>query len=143
MSFMPARVYKKQSEQLDILFNSLAEVVMVFDVQGKVIRANPRAVEMLGANPVGKSQQELTKLYSIRYPDGKPAPIHAFPSSRALAGEIVQSERFVIRNAKEQEYYILSSATPLYQRGQQWGAVLVWNDITEREKLMAQLKSDL
>ncbi len=129
-------------DQLSILFNSLAEGVMVFDVQGRVTQANPRVAEMLGANPVGKIQDELVSIYSIRYLDGKGVPMEALPSQRALSGEIVQNERYQIRNARDQEFYILSSATPLYQQGEQWGAVLVWNDITEREKLMEQLETE-
>ncbi len=129
-------------EQLDTLFNSLAEVVIVYNTDGIVVRANPLAVETIGNNPVGKSKQQLSKLCSTRFPNGRRVPEKHLPASRALQGEIVRGERYLLTISEERQITMLASATPLYDQGELVGAASIWIDITERERLMAQLEAE-
>jgi diguanylate cyclase (GGDEF)-like protein/PAS domain S-box-containing protein len=132
----------RRSEQLDTLFNSLAEIVIVYNTDGVVVRVNPLTVETLGNNPAGKNKQQLNKLYSTRFPDGRRVPEKSLPASRALRGEIVRGERYVLTISDDRQLTILASATPLYDQGELVGAASIWIDITEREQLMAQLEAE-
>ena len=49
-------------------------------------------------------------------------------------------ERYLFSNAAGQELVVLASAAPLWDRGAVRGAVSVWHDDTERERLLAQLR---
>jgi PAS domain-containing protein len=62
---------------------------------------------------------------------------------RAMKGEVVSGERYILKTAGNEERMIIDSASPLYTPdGNISGSVVVWTDITEREKLMIEVERE-
>jgi two-component sensor histidine kinase/PAS domain-containing protein len=62
--------------------------------------------------------------------------------ARALRGEQVHGKRFILTSADGRDVNILTSAAPLLADGRLVGSVVVWHDITERERLLADLAAE-
>lgn len=131
---------RRRAEELDAVFEAMAEAVVVYDATGRPVRANRAALESYGADPVLVSREETARSLSIRHPDGRPVKAEDLPSSRALRGEQVSGQQFLFTNAQAQELTIVASASPLRADGQVTGAVAVWHDVSERERLLAEVQ---
>jgi PAS domain S-box-containing protein len=130
---------QQQADQLNAVFDAMNDAVVVYDGEGTPVRANPRAVEAYGLDPVGADRASVAAKLEIRDPKGDPAPVEDLPSSRALRGERVENARYRFRNARGEELAVIASAAPLRSGASITGAVVVWHDVTERERLHAQV----
>jgi diguanylate cyclase (GGDEF)-like protein/PAS domain S-box-containing protein len=130
----------RQAEELDAIIMAMVEAVIIFDIRGMAIRANPAALELYGIDPVGLDRSELVELLSMRHQDGSPVAINDLPSERALLGETVVGQRVLLIDNEGRERVILASASPLYEELTVTYAVTVWHDVTERERLVEQLE---
>jgi PAS domain S-box-containing protein len=129
-------VQQKRAE-LQGLFRSIPDPLVVCDREGRIIRTNPAAVATFGWNPTGSHKQELIDRLHLRLADGLPIDIDELPVSRVLRGEeTVAGERLRLRNALGHEQIVAVTATPLRREGEVVGVVTVWRDITEREHLL-------
>jgi two-component system NtrC family sensor kinase len=145
-----------QADELKAILWAMTDAVVVYNVDGTVIQANPAAARAYGLAPAETVRsmnisrflrhatrqweqeaggaplvQELTK----RYPDGRPVIADDLPSTRSLRGETVDNELYYLTTASGEERAVLVSTTPLIHEGQISGAVLVWHDITERQQI--------
>ncbi|MHB0856843.1 MAG: PAS domain S-box protein [Anaerolineae bacterium] len=133
-----AEQVRQREIELDAVFRAAAEAIIVYDAGGTPVRANPAAVRAYGFDPVGLDRRQVAQRLNLRYPDGSPVPFDQVASSRGLRGETLQGVRFLMHGADDQDRIILSSTAPLFVNGDMRGAVLLWADITEREKLLEQ-----
>jgi PAS domain S-box-containing protein len=78
----------------------------------------------------------------LRHPDGRPVMAHELAAARAQRGEQVHGKRFILTSADGRDVNILTSAAPLLADGRLVGSVVVWHDITERERLLADLAAE-
>lgn len=124
---------------LEAIFKSVAETVIVYNQAGVVVQANPASVDMYGFDPTGKSIKELHKTLTVYRPDGSPVSPEQWPSSRALRGETVTRERIALTNRQGRAFHTVVSAVPLYVDGQFVGAVTTINNVTEQERLLAEV----
>jgi PAS domain S-box-containing protein len=125
---------------LDAIFGSMTNAVIVFDVSGIARRANPAAIRLIGFDPVGSPLQLLLTRLGIRDDDGRPYDKSTLPSQRALEGEVVIGARLILSGTDGVERIIRSSSSPLLINGSILGAVTVWTDETERERLIRQVE---
>jgi PAS domain S-box-containing protein len=117
--------------EMNTVFESINDGVMVFGPDGKVVRANPVAYEMFGGDAEMETTGLVALLRNIRTLDGRAVPYDMLPNSRAMKGEKVQGEALRFTNFAGREYLILVSAGPIYgSDGQIRGAVVAWHDIT-------------
>lgn len=130
---------QQQADQLSAIFDAMSDAVVVFDAEGTPVRANPRAIEAYGLDPVGADRTEIAEKLEIRDPKGNLTPVENLPSNRALRGERVDNVRYRFRNARGEELAIIASAATLTTGGVLTGAVVVWHDVTERERFHAQI----
>ncbi len=137
-----AREALASATQLEAILNSLTDAVIVIDRDGVVQRANSFAVAMFGIDPLRMNQKTLMSRISMRTRDGDPLQWELAPPSRAIQGELVLNQPVGLVNARGRRYEALVSALPLYIGNDFVGAVSVWNDITEREELRAQVEID-
>lgn len=131
---------QRLSEELSATVTAMTEAVIIFNIEGQAIRANPAALEVFGVDPVGMDQQELLDLLAIRRPDGTPLPVEGLPSERARLGETIKGEHLLFTDKDNQESVFLVSASPLAFGEQTVGVVNVWHDVTDRERLLDQLE---
>jgi PAS domain S-box-containing protein len=130
---------QQQVDQLSTIFDAMSDTVVVYDQAGMPIRANPKAVEAYGLDPVGSDRASMVEDLEICTPEGDLVPVERLPSSRALRGEEVEDVRYRFQNARGEERTIVASAAPMRSGGTIAGAVVVWHDVTERERLHAQV----
>ena len=125
---------RARASELDAIFSSLAEAVIIYDAAGALQRANPAAARIYGLGPADVDRRQSLKRLHIRTSNGRPAQVEDLPSTRALRGETVLGERFRLVDGQGHDRTILISAAPLLRDNQITGAVATWHDITERER---------
>jgi signal transduction histidine kinase len=130
--------------QLDRIFEALTEGLLVYDVEGCVVRANPAARRIVGmdAAPSGAYTRPLRKrrpLYRLRDEQGNPMAFEAWPVVRMLRGEVLAGAHAVdlqLSTPDGREVFLTVGGGPLSdQDGRLSGAVCVIRDQTERTQL--------
>ena len=133
-----------RAKELGATIQSIADGVMVYDLHGRVQMVNPAAREMLGFDPSNEDLSGLAKTLSTHTLDGHPLDPDHSPTARALRGEKVSEESFILHTPRGEEMIVVASALPLRTGDQITGAVVTWHDITEQhktEKALAWLAS--
>jgi PAS domain S-box-containing protein len=130
-----ASVAQQRADEMDATFTALSDAVLVYDASGKVQRANPPAVKALAFDPTRVDIRGLVGKLSSRDQDGRPIQPGRTPSARALAGETVIDDRFIMTNGEGRDVHIVASSSPLWKNGRVEGAVTVWRDVTVLEQL--------
>jgi PAS domain S-box-containing protein len=134
----------EQAEQLDRIIESIADAVIVYDAQGRTVRTNAAAQQLLGLHTAPPGYYELRAgervgLYCKRDALGRPLAPQDSPSSRALRGEVLMGSHALdiqLRALDGREVEVNSSAAPLRDEdGQIVGAVGIMRDQTERNQL--------
>jgi two-component system, OmpR family, phosphate regulon sensor histidine kinase PhoR len=131
-----------RTQELDAIFESIADGVTLVDPQGNVLRENGaarRLHERLWETPAGDSIVEA---------------LLATPARRVLAGETVQESTVRVDNLRGETREYLVTASPLrlptppagplpqdkermgHAQGTIAGAVVVWRDVTEARRLL-------
>jgi PAS domain S-box-containing protein len=137
-----ATAASRRSTELDAIIAAMSDGVLVFDTDGRLVRANPATVALMGFDPTSLSAVELAREVSLRQPDGRLLTADELLSSRARAGSAVRQERFALSNNKGQEHIVLAWSSPLAIDGIFTGTVTVLHDVTERERLVAHLSGE-
>ena len=75
--------------ELDAIFSTIADPMIAYDIDGKVIKSNPKMASLLGCNPIGLHLLEISERMSMRLPTGTRLAENIVPANRALHGEIV------------------------------------------------------
>jgi PAS domain S-box-containing protein len=131
---------RQRADELNATFAAIVDAVIVFDAGAKIQRANPAAERIFGFDPVHMEIDQIRDRLSTRHPDGRPLDPAQAPSARALQGKTVTGERYVITNAEKREVTVMASASPLRVGDRIVGAVAVWHDVTERERLLEEVR---
>ena len=134
---------QRRAGELNAVFSAMNEEVLVFDADGKILKANPAAVAFLGMDPEAMDRQSVVTGVDLRRPDGFPVPMEETPGARALRGEQVTDEEMVIVNQQGDARAVLLSCSPLITDGAVTGVVLVSRDITESKRAEERLKASL
>jgi PAS domain S-box-containing protein len=123
---------EQKSEELNAIFNSLVDAVIVYNQDGTVQRVNPVIHRLVEFEPAGLDLQTVLERIKIHHPDGRPLDVDDLPTSQALRGNIVRGMHQVITTPSGKKFHVLSTGSPLYTNGVFSGAVITWHDITER-----------
>lgn len=128
-----AQLSGRQAAELDAIFEAIADGVFVSDGHAQVVRVNAHGAALVGMT-VEQALQPIARYAQtshIRYMDGTPAPIEAFPLNCALRGETCTNLRFLIRRYESgEDVHIRVSASPIRDgAGTVTGAVAVASDI--------------
>ncbi len=123
---------QQQAAELEAVFSSLAEPVVIFDEKGIIVRVNRAGGQLLGLDSVGLTLEELATKTDLRLADRSKPTVDALVSVHALSGETVTSIEYSLVNAHGERRTVTSSASPIRSGGKITGAVVVFHDITER-----------
>lgn len=129
---------QSERRKLNTVINSIAEGVVLCDSQGRLVLANEAAMALLSLDSVPFQQplSEMPDFYGIRDMDGQPLPVERLPLARALSGEVFHDYRVLLRGASGANSVMSFSGAPARaDAGDIEGAVVVFRDITNREKL--------
>lgn len=124
--------------QLQTLVDTLPLAVMLYQPDGSIV-ANRRCEELLGmaVAPAAGSAQYADRIF---FADGRPVPCDQLMSARALRGETVIAEEFIVRRPDGFELPVLASAAPITDAGRRTiGGVGVFQDMSERMRLERQV----
>jgi PAS domain S-box-containing protein len=133
---------RRRSREMELIFTNLKEAVMVCDVHGSPIMANPACIASLGFDPVGSPCRNIARQMRLQLPDGTRIFSEEMPYVRALKGESVLDERYYGYDHNDNPLVYVISSTPLYREDDVVGAVTVWRDETDLERLTEQLISE-
>ena len=135
---------ERQAEELDRVFEAVGDGLVVYDREGRELRANSALHRLLGldAAPPEYAQmplQERTLLFGVRDEQGRPLAPGAGPLQRALADEAppgAQAMDVRARTLDGRELELNVSAAPLRDvAGELVGVVCVFRDQTDRKWL--------
>ena len=134
-----------QKRLLEATLNNLADGVVVADSQGVVTRLNPAVARILGGSAEGPPGEAI-EVFEYFRPDGyTPFPEADLPLGRAIRGEAVEGEEFIVRHRLRPEgVAIMASARPLLaEDGRSMGAVAIFHDISDRKRWEKTLEKQL
>jgi PAS domain S-box-containing protein len=135
---------EQQAEELDRVFEQMAEGVVLYDREGHIVRANAAIRRLLSADEAVPPDSNLplrgwSLSYLVRTVAGQPLAPDTLPAERALHGEQLSGPDALdlqVRTPSGRELELRASAAPLRDRdGQIIGAVAVYLDQTERNQL--------
>lgn len=133
---------QRRAAEMDAIFRSLADGVLICGPDGSIVRTNRAASKMFGYAPeeLGPSAADRIRRLAAETPNGRPLTEADAPSVRALRGETVQSQVLVIHPKDgDRPLWVATSAAPIRTAsGEIVGAVLSFTDVTELHDLQRQ-----
>jgi PAS domain S-box-containing protein len=144
----------RQREELTILFEQLADGILLSDPAGRILKINSAGRTMLGvSNPeiidgakssplVAKSMNEIIEQFDIRHANGEPIGLSDLVIFRAMSSSEVVEDQIVLRQPNGKEVILNTKAAPLVGMGEELiGSVMILRDVTEeryREKVVQE-----
>lgn len=129
------RLAEAKAAELDTVFNSMQDMVFIYDEESRIQKVNPAAVSIVGFNPTGTCLQDRIKLVRLENSAGELLALENLPTTRALKGETVRNEFYNFTNTHGEKRALLCTAVPLIMDGCITGAVTTWHDIDAQEKV--------
>ncbi|HEV2461656.1 MAG TPA: PAS domain S-box protein [Ktedonobacterales bacterium] len=135
---------ERQAEELDRIFETMADGVVVYDAQGRTLRTNMAAHQLMGLDAAPPNYYELpaherVSLFLTRDDQGRLLAPDDLASRRALRGEVLTGASaldITSRSFDGRERDLNVSAAPLRDAdGHIIGAVAIVRDLTERKWL--------
>lgn len=124
------------------IFDCVADGLLVFDEEKKIVLANHAVVNMAGYDPENMSRAELHRRYSIFEVDMQSAiPVEREPLEVAFADRSPCELEYYLRNndGPPKGKWLRANAAPVFgDDGKVVGGVTVISDISERIKLQRQ-----
>lgn len=128
-------------EVFESIMATMAEAVLLVDMDGKVVYENAAATNIL-RSPVPGERPPWTTAFEAFHPDGvTPLPPEQWPSRRSLRGETVDGFEVCFRpHGVDKLKHLLCGARPIRNAaGTQTGSVVVFRDVTEAKETERQL----
>lgn len=129
-----AREALRQAEELEAIFDTIADVVLVFDRDGHILRGNAAARSFLARKDtfslLDMRPQDRAPYYNLRDAHGQPLLDGDNPIVRVLAGETIagaDAPRITFRHFDGLDWQVQISGAPLRDsQGDNCGAVCVF-----------------
>jgi PAS domain S-box-containing protein len=119
--------------------HSIADAVITVDLKGQVTFMNPAAETLLGQSAEQAKGQAIREV--LRLCDEEQHAIDETPLERALReGHAVTLPQALLVDAAEMRHPISDSAAPVVQDGKTLGAVMVFRDVSQEQRLRRQLE---
>jgi PAS domain S-box-containing protein len=137
------KALRSQSDILQSILNNMSEAVVVADRDGKFLIWNPAAEKTVGIGLTDTRSEHWSKRYGIFRSDKvTPFPWDKLPLVRAIRGEETDDVEMFVRNENLRGGLFLSvSGRPLRdERGAINGGLVVFRDVTERKRVVEELR---
>ena len=120
--------------QLEAILGELTGAVSAFDIDGRLTLSNLAERELFDltdaeARP-GQPLQEYLSTKRLMNLDGTPVAIEDYPMVRALRGERLQDQEYLITRKNGERRHISTNARPIVVDGKTTGAVSVSRNVT-------------
>jgi PAS domain S-box-containing protein len=136
------RALKQQTGILQSILNSMGDGVMVANGKAEVVLFNPAAERLIRAGMGQVAPQRWMEHFETFLADpAAPYSAQGHPLLRALHGEVIRAEEFVLRGANGTEpVWLTVTGRPLIdEKGKVQGGVAVFSDITSRKEMEKQI----
>jgi diguanylate cyclase (GGDEF)-like protein/PAS domain S-box-containing protein len=134
---------KKSEGQVRLLLESTGEAIYGTDLEGNCTFANPTCTKMLGYDGRDILGKNMHGLMHHSHPDGRPMPPEECRIRRAiLEGSGVHADDEVFWKADGTSFIAEYWSYPLKVVDKVYGAVVTFNDITERRKAEESLVAE-
>ena len=126
---------RRLQEQNELILTSAAEGILGLDLQGNHTFVNPAAAQMLGYTPEELLRRHGHSTWHHTRADGSP-----YPDEECLicgvfrTGKVRRASNEVFWRKDGTSFPAEYTGTPIYQQGQLVGAVVTFQDITERKQ---------
>lgn len=130
---------ERLSNRNALLLNSAGEGIFGVDLEGVCSFINPAALTMLGYYESEILGQDLPTLVHLQ-PDGTPCPPSDCPILQTLRDGIARrvEDSFLRKNGER--FQVQLSVTPMIESGRHLGAEVVFQDISQRKQMEAELQ---
>lgn len=126
---------ERTHQKLESILNSAGEGIYGIDLEGRTTFMNPAALQMLGYSldeMLGQVQHALTH---HTHPDGAPYPREECPIYAAfMDAKVHRLDSEVFWRKDGSSFFVEYTSTPLWEGNEIAGAVVTFNDITERKQ---------
>jgi len=144
---------ERRAAQLDATIDALAEGVLVYDREGRLLTLNRAAAELVRYPPDIRSMLLEEQLRHIRLEtkEGRPVATDEIPLRRVQRGEVVKGQTYRLIRPDGSARWVVASAAPIrLPEGDIYGFVVALTDFTpqhhlqeEAERRSAELNSTL
>jgi signal transduction histidine kinase len=128
--------------QLTAVFDALPDAVRVYDAAGRLVRANALA-EQSAPGRFAMSLKDLWLHYQPRSMSHVPLKLDQTPVTRALRGEHVVAETFIVNRLNGEATVEVNAVALRGPTGKIRGAVAIERDVTERVRLAQELEEQV
>ena len=123
-------------ERARLLLESAGEGIYGLDLEGRTTFANPATARMLGYEQLDLIGQYMHEIILHSYADKQLYPYEFSPTFKAISeGDIQRVSNEVMWRKDGTSFPVEYTVTPLRKNGEIAGAVVIFNDITERKKV--------
>ncbi len=130
-----------RATQLGIVLDQMADGVIIADASGNIVRTNPVAERLHGRDLKSLSPADRLQSLGLRQVGNRELDITNLPLMRALAGETLEGVEWTVERPDGSCVRLLGSTAPLRDKHDRiTGAVMVMRDITERARLVEDLR---
>ena len=130
---------KDEKEELDITLKSIGDAVITTDLQGNIKLMNDVAERLTGYKFAEVRNHSIDKVFHIINIETKNKAVS--PVQKVLNSSKIEklNPHTALISKKNKEYLIEDSAAPIIHRNELKGVVLVFRDVTEKEKIENEL----
>lgn len=124
---------QRHAAQLDAVFDSMEEVLLVCDEVGGIVRENPAFLRAFGSSRDWSRMRvdECIRALQLETVEGEPFQPCQSPGARALEGEVVRGMNARARLPDGRTAWFSISSAPIRAGGAVAGAVVSFADVTE------------
>lgn len=128
-------------QQNQLILEAAGEGIYGLDQNGITTFLNPAAAQILGWKMEELLGQPMHEILHHSLPDGRHYPAHQCPIYAAFKdGQVHQVEDEVFWHKEGHAIAVEYTSTPIYENDKLIGAVVVFNDISARQKAQTELK---
>ncbi len=133
---------RELKRRYSLILSSAGEGIYGIDARGKTTFVNPSAGRLLGWKPEELIGNDHHGLIHYQRKDKSPYPLEESPVTKTLKdGQVHQVSNEVFWRKNGEHIPVQYTCTPIIEDGEVTGAVVTFNDITERLEAEQQLKS--
>ncbi|HEY8165025.1 MAG TPA: response regulator [Gemmatimonadaceae bacterium] len=136
-----ADMIERLSRQNWLILEYAAEAIYAMSRDGVVLSANPAASAMTGySNDQLRCATSIHELIHHSRADGSPYPPEECPMNQTMIDGVVRMSEEVFWKKSGEPFQVNFSCSPIYERDAIVGAVVMFQDATERKRLEKQVE---
>lgn len=139
-SQMLSPLFRLTFDQYRTILDAISAGILVYDAQQVIRFVNKKAIQYIGYDPTGEARDRYMQRIRLSDWSGRPMSIYDRPANLVWEGVLARDVQMMITTQAGQIFQVLVTAIPLMQDEQFTGAVVIWNDVTQLEQAILEIK---